>query len=109
MRPAMQFNLANDRGFVSDKPFRGKNPEYGAPISYYLRGEAKQVALRIRDASGTQVREIAGNDLRDARKAGVNRVYWDLRHQPLPPAATPQQGGGPGGGGGGAASAAAAG
>ena len=33
---AMQFNPANDRGFVTDKPFRGKNPTFGAPISYYL-------------------------------------------------------------------------
>jgi len=57
------------------------------------------VSLRIRDAAGTQVRELTGNDLRDARGAGVNRVNWDLRHQPLPPQ---QQGqGGPGGGGGG--------
>jgi photosystem II stability/assembly factor-like uncharacterized protein len=101
MRPAMQYNLANDRGFVTDKPFRGKNPEYGAPISYYLRSEAKQVALRIRDASGAQVREITGTDLRNARRAGINRVNWDLRHQPLPPAAAPDQGGRGGGGGGG--------
>jgi photosystem II stability/assembly factor-like uncharacterized protein len=101
MRPAMQYNLANDRGFVTDKPFRGKNPDYGVPISFYLRNEAKQVALRIRDASGNQIREITGNDLRNARRAGINRVNWDLRHQPLPPAATPDQGGRGGGGGGG--------
>ena len=100
MRPAMQFNLANDRGFVTDKPFFGKNPTYGAPISFYLAKNQTNVALRIRDASGTQVREITGNDLRDARGAGVNRVYWDLRHQPLPPLAGQQQGGGGGGGGG---------
>ena len=37
--------------------------------------------------AGTQVREITGNDLRDARGAGINRVYWDLRHQPLAPLA----------------------
>jgi photosystem II stability/assembly factor-like uncharacterized protein len=98
-RPAMQFNPANDRGFVTDKPFRGKNPTPGAPISYYLKGAAKQVSLRIRDAAGNQVREITGNDLRDARNAGINRIHWDLRHQPLPPQATAQ--GGPGGGGGG--------
>ena len=30
MRGGMQFNPANDRGFVSDKPFCGKNPTYGA-------------------------------------------------------------------------------
>jgi photosystem II stability/assembly factor-like uncharacterized protein len=97
MRPAMQFNPANDRGFVTDKPFRGQNPTFGAAISYYLKGPAQQVALRIRDAAGNQVREISGNDLRGARDAGVNRVHWDLRYQPLPPA----PGGGPGGGGGG--------
>jgi hypothetical protein len=100
LRPAMQHNQANDRGFVSDKPFFGKNPTYGAPISYYLKGEVKQLALRIRDAAGTQIREISGNDVRDARKAGVNRVHWDLRHQPLPTPTTPAAGG-PGGGGGG--------
>jgi photosystem II stability/assembly factor-like uncharacterized protein len=102
MRPAMQFNPANDRGFVTDKPFFGKNPTYGAPISFYLAKTQTNVALRIRDASGTQVREITGNDLRDARGAGVNRVYWDLRHQPLAPlAGQPPQGGGGGGGFGG--------
>ena len=101
MRPAMQFNLANDRGFITDKPFFGKNPTYGAPISFYLAKGQTNVALRIRDASGTQVREITGNDLRDARGAGVNRVYWDLRHQPLAPLAGQPAGGGGGGGGGG--------
>ncbi|MGH9220166.1 MAG: WD40/YVTN/BNR-like repeat-containing protein, partial [Vicinamibacterales bacterium] len=100
MRDAMQFNQANDRGFVSDKPFFGKNPTYGAPISYYLSKPQTNVALRIRDAQGTQVREITGNDLRDARGAGINRVYWDLRHQPLTPLAGQPQGGGGGGGGG---------
>ncbi len=51
--------------------------------------------------AGTQVREITGNDLRDARGAGINRVYWDMRHQPLPPLAGQPAGGGGGGGGGG--------
>jgi photosystem II stability/assembly factor-like uncharacterized protein len=103
MRPAAQFNPANDRGFVTDKPFRGKNPTFGAAISYYLKGPSKNVALRVRDASGNQVREITGNDLRDARNAGINRVYWDLRYQPLvnpPNLPAPPPGGGGGGGGG---------
>jgi hypothetical protein len=100
MRQAMQYIPANNRGFVTDKPFRGKNPTPGAAISYYLKGPSEQVALRIRDAAGTQVRELSGTELRSARNAGINRVYWDLRYQPLPPAAG-GQGGGPGGGGGG--------
>ena len=101
MRGAMQFNQANDRGFVSDKPFFGKNPTYGAAISYYLSKPQTSVALRIRDAAGTQVREITGNDLREALGAGINRIYWDLRHQPLAPLAGQPAGGGGGGGGGG--------
>jgi hypothetical protein len=100
-RGGMQFNPANDRGFPADKQFFGKNPTYGAAISYYLSKPQTNVALRIRDAAGTQVREITGNDLRDGRGAGVNRVYWDLRHQPLAPLAGQPAGGGGGGGGGG--------
>jgi hypothetical protein len=100
MRGGMQFNPANDRGFIADKPFFGRNPAYGAPISFYLAKPQTSVALRIRDAAGTQVREITGNDLRDALGAGVNRVYWDLRHQPLAPLAGQPAGGGGGGGGG---------
>ncbi len=100
MRGAMQFNPANDRGFVSDKPFFGKNPAHGAAISYYLSKPQDNVALRIRDAAGTQVRELSGNDLVTARAAGINRVHWDLRHQPLLPLAGQPQGGGGGGGGG---------
>jgi photosystem II stability/assembly factor-like uncharacterized protein len=99
-RPVMQFNPANDRGFVTDKPFRGKNPTFGAPISFYLKGDvpSNNVALRVRDAAGNVVRTLDGDDLRDKTKAGVNRVHWDLRYQPLP---AQQQTGGPGGGGGG--------
>jgi hypothetical protein len=99
LRPATQFNPNNDRGFVTDKPFFGKNPTYGAPISYYLRAEGADVAIRIRDAQGSLVRELKGNDVRNAARAGVNRVYWDLRHEPLP-APPGQQGVGGGGGGG---------
>lgn len=101
LRPAMQFNPSNDRGFLADKGFWGKNPTYGAPISYYLASAADSVALRIRDAQGTLVRELAGEATKDARKAGVNRVYWDLRYEPLP--APPGQQGQGGGGGFGAA------
>ena len=101
MRGGTQFNPANDRGFVTDKPFFGKNPTYGAAISYYLSKPQTNVALRIRDGAGTQVREITGNDLREARGAGINRVYWDMRHQPLAPLAGQPAGGGGGGGGGG--------
>lgn len=98
IRQAMQMNMAQDRGFVTDKPFRGENPTPGAAISYYLKGAAPQVTIRIRDAAGTVVRELTGNALRNARNAGVNRVHWDLRYQPVV-GGPPAQGGGGGGGG----------
>ena len=101
MKPAMQFNPANNRGFVTDKPFFGRNPTYGAGISYYLSKPQKNVALRIRDGAGTQVRELTGNDVRDGLGTGINRVYWDLRHQPLTPVTGQPAAGGGGGGGGG--------
>lgn len=98
-RPVMQFNPANDRGFVTDKPFRGQNPTFGAPISYYLKADAgdRKIELRIRDGAGTVVRTLGGDDLGGATKSGVNRVHWDLRYQPLP--ATPGTTGGGGFGG----------
>ncbi|HTM34029.1 MAG TPA: hypothetical protein VL263_22110 [Vicinamibacterales bacterium] len=100
LRPAMQFNPSNDRGFLADRGFWGKNPTYGAPISYYLATPAESVAIRIRDAQGTLVRELTGNATRGASAAGVNRIYWDLRHEPLPAPEAPQSQGGGGGGGG---------
>jgi hypothetical protein len=102
LRPAMQFNSNNDRGFLADKGFWGKNPTYGAPITYHLASAAESVALRIRDAQGAVVRELTGDATKDARAAGVNRVYWDLRYEPLP---TPPGQQGQGGGGGFAAAA----
>ena len=59
------------------------------------------MTVRIHDALGAVVRELAGEDMHDAGVAGINRVYWDLRHQPL---ARPQALPAGGGGGAGAAS-----
>ena len=106
----MQFNPANDRGFVTDKPFRGKNPTFGAPISYYLKGavRSERVAAHSRRRRHRGARARAATTCATRTKAGINRVHWDLRYQPLPPAAgrAPADGGGGGGGGGGSAAAA---
>ena len=96
----MQFNPANNRGFVTDKPFFGKNPTYGAPISFYLAKAQTNVALRIRDAAGTQVREThRQRSARCARRPASIASIGILRHQPLAPLAGQPAGGGGGGGG----------
>jgi hypothetical protein len=85
-------------------PTTGKNPPYGAAINFYLKanlGEKDVAKLTITDAGGKKVREIEcrapkpgaaegkkpgeEDDSPDAEpapcetKAGINRVWWDLR------------------------------
>ena len=105
-RPAMQFNPANDRGFVTDKPFRGKNPTFGAPISYYLKGDvpAANVSLRIRDAAGTSCARSAATICATRPKRASTACTGTCgisRCRPRRPAAPGGGGGGGGVGGGG--------
>jgi photosystem II stability/assembly factor-like uncharacterized protein len=94
--PAAEIITRNDfAGYPGDRRFWGQNPEPGASVTYYLREEPTEIHLTIRDASGSIVREMSPDDLADSRAAGLNRVSWDLRHQPLE---APSGGGRPGGG-----------
>lgn len=99
--PAHAFNAANDqmKGFEGDRRFLGPNPVAGATLTYRLRADAKDLKWTIRDGANSVVREISGDATRDAAKAGLNSVAWDLRVQPLPPLRTQQPGQGQGGGG----------
>ena len=59
----------------------GSNPEYGASLHLWLREppEAEQpLEIRIADREGAFVRSLELEELR----AGLNRVHWDLRHEP---------------------------
>jgi hypothetical protein len=80
------------------KHFRGENPQPGTAISYYLKGApAGDVKITITDITGRVVREITG-----PKAAGLNRVQWNLRGNPLAGAAGGRgAGGGQAGGGGG--------
>ncbi len=83
------------RDFEGDRKFLGENPRPGA-LAYYLKTDAKDIKLTIRDAAGQVVRELAGADTKDQNQAGLNVVHWDLRVAPLP---GPQEGEGFFGGG----------
>ncbi len=106
--PATIMNQANDqmKGFEGDRLFLGLNPAPGATLAYRLKSDVKEIKITIKDASGSTVRELAGNDVRDRNKTGLNIVKWDLRVQPLRPLPPPPgaggagQAGGAGGGGG---------
>ncbi len=55
----------------------GQNPPYGAAINYWLKSAPSgDVKIQISDAAGQLLRTIDGTT-----RAGVNRVYWDLRSE----------------------------
>jgi hypothetical protein len=55
----------------------GENPPYGAGITYYLSSETEDdVSISILDNKGQEIRTLDGT-----KDAGMNRIYWDLRHE----------------------------
>src|SRR5208282_5288164 len=103
-RNAYRFRNASQPMEVDYDPTTGKNPPYGADINFYLKaapGEKEAAKLTIRDADGKTVREIEckgpkpggaaakkpGEEAENSdegpppceAKAGMNRVWWDLR------------------------------
>jgi len=83
---AVEWSAAGDRsrGFEGDRRFLGENPEAGAVLTYSLNAAAKDVRITIRDDAGEAVRVLDGEATKEAGKAGINRVVWDLRLSPLP-------------------------
>ncbi len=73
-------NITNDASAAND-PTVGTNPPYGAAINYYLRTTPPgNVTIAIQDGQNRTIRTLRGT-----RAAGLNRVYWDLEHEPTKP------------------------
>jgi len=85
MRQAYRFQKID--GMKTEDSFvNGQNPPYGADINYYLKEKSKDsVEVFIKNGRGEVVQKIQG-----VNKPGINRIYWDLRHQDyvLPPLRT---------------------
>jgi photosystem II stability/assembly factor-like uncharacterized protein len=93
VRPATRYQIWGKDSNLGQKTFSAQNPPNGALIDYYLKADVNgPIVITIADKTGKTIRTIRSN----ANKAGVNRVVWDLRHDPP----TPAPGSGPGGGGG---------
>jgi len=61
---------------VHDDPAQGDNPPYGASIHYFLKRKPdSDVTITILDEQGSLV-----DTLKATKNAGINRVWWDLRH-----------------------------
>jgi len=79
------------RSVTGAQNWRGEVPPAGTAISYYLRtAPGGDVRITISSPDGQVFRSMSGT-----RDAGLNRVHWNLRGNPVPPT-----GGGGGGGGG---------
>jgi photosystem II stability/assembly factor-like uncharacterized protein len=76
-RAAYRFRAITLNYASSNDPTEGDNPPYGAIVNYYLKSASGEITLRVLDSAGKLVRS-----LRPTRNAGVNRVVWDLRHEP---------------------------
>ena len=77
-RAAYRFRDITPMSAQADEPSAGENPPYGASINYYLQAaSAEDVTITILDAQGQVVRTLTG-----PQASGLNRLYWDLRHEP---------------------------
>ena len=77
-RDAYRFREITRPSTPYDDPTIGDNPEYGASIDYWLTSPADAPPeIRIQDSRGTVVRSFEGTN-----RAGLNRVYWNLRDEP---------------------------
>ncbi|MFC1662330.1 WD40/YVTN/BNR-like repeat-containing protein, partial [Gemmatimonadota bacterium] len=76
-RSAYRFLMKAAPMEVHDDPSLGDNPPYGASIHYYLNSDpGGDVKITILDEQGGVVETFEGTG-----SAGINRVWWDLRHQ----------------------------
>ncbi len=74
VRPAYRFQPVlsiKSEGSMST----GRDPTYGADINYFLADTTERVSITIEDAAGTEIRTLSARS-----RAGMNRVWWDLRH-----------------------------
>jgi photosystem II stability/assembly factor-like uncharacterized protein len=98
-RPAIEWKMANYRGFLGGSLFLAENAPNGLILDYYAKA-AGPVRITVADRNGKEVRTINAR----AVAGELNRTEWDLRaDSPVPP-----EGGGRGGRGGGGRGGAAA-
>jgi hypothetical protein len=73
---ATRYTPASDTSVLGDRVWVAPNKPYGARISYYLATAPEQndpVHLQILDARGRTVKTLDG-----PKRAGINRLVWDL-------------------------------
>jgi photosystem II stability/assembly factor-like uncharacterized protein len=102
IRAAYRFRSRQDgRAADPNSAVEGENPPYGADINFYLKQAPKQIEIAILGSNNEVARTLRQtpkptgdpevddyNKLIDGgfkAQAGLNRVWWDLRYEPLTP------------------------
>ena len=77
-RPAYRFINIPGNYASNDDPTVGNNPPGDAVFNYWLKNAPQSApSIAILDAAGKTVRTLTGT-----RKAGLNRVWWNLNNEP---------------------------
>ncbi len=85
IRPAQIWQYWEDYSYRGQDFFAGENPPEGAILDYFLAQTVPSVTITVSNAAGRIVRTLSGPG-----EAGVvQRVTWDLRHEPPPAVPTP--------------------
>jgi hypothetical protein len=96
----VRWNMNTDTPLPQEEP-AGQNPPDGAPIDYYLAGDARNVVLEVSDAKGNIITRFTSSDTLYAippvnipqywirpqehlsNQKGGHRFVWDLHYQSL--------------------------
>ncbi len=79
-RATYRFQRVREKQTAPNDQSTGENPPDGAPIAYYLKSaQPDGVTVQIVDAAGQVVRTLRGPG-----RQGMNRIWWDLRHEAPP-------------------------
>ncbi len=97
IKNTIKWNRFERRGETLGEMAKADNPPVGANIYYYLKADAQNVKVTIRDLEGNTIL-----DLMPSAKKGLQKVFWNLNRQAP---GTPAAGRGGAGGGQGAAGA----
>jgi photosystem II stability/assembly factor-like uncharacterized protein len=77
-RNAYRFRPITAPFTMFDDQSDGDNPPTGTPINYWMAADVKDsLLISVKDASNNLVRKLYHKG-----KAGLNRVWWDLREEP---------------------------
>jgi hypothetical protein len=77
-RPTYRFRYTAPPLHVVNDQCIGQEPPYGASINYHLKAATPgEVEITVLDQDGQVIRTLEGSN-----EPGINRLFWDLRHEP---------------------------